>query len=281
MLPWRRDHHVLSLIVGAQAGALLRRSARGGGWQLCQAYEGAWGAALPQALSTWTADLTSAQRVDVCVDASVAQHWISQAPQGARSLSEVQAYAMARRLQLFGDGDAQTWEMRADWHASRPFLCVAMPESLMTLIQAWCEAGRKRWVLRSELTALVSMAAPAWQGASWWSVGTPSISATGWLDEGTSVNHVRTWLAQDALASDERRIEMIRTELGRVALRAGIEPPSNWVDMSWDGQGYVVCRRDMQGANRTVLRSLSGSGLSVPVSLRSLTALACLHGGVA
>jgi len=275
VLPWQRDGLVLSLVVGPYAGALLSRPSRGGAWQLCRAYEGAWASALPQALAGWASELTSAQRVEVCIDAAVAQHWVSQAPQGARTLDEVQAYAMARRAQLFGDSDAQAWAMRADWHASQPFLCVAMPEPLVATIRAWCEAGRVRWHLRSALTELLALAALSWQGATWWSVGTPSFSASCWLDESASVNHLRTWRVQDSSIDDVQRTEALRTELARAALREGMDEPLHWIDMSWDGRGYVLCRRDMQGSNRTVLRNLEGLvDAGVPVSLRCITALA-------
>ena len=66
--------------------------------------------------------------VHVVAGSSVARHWLQIAPPGLRSLSELQALVQSRADQLFG-GDAE-WVVAADWHATRPFLCAALPREV-------------------------------------------------------------------------------------------------------------------------------------------------------
>lgn len=69
--------------------------------------------------------------VHVVVGSSLARHWLQTAPPGLRSLSELQTLVQSRAAQLFG-GEAG-WVVAADWHASRPFLCAALPREVERL----------------------------------------------------------------------------------------------------------------------------------------------------
>lgn len=66
--------------------------------------------------------------VHVVAGSSIARHWLQIAPSGLRSLKELQSLVQSRADQLFGrDAD---WVVAADWHATRPFLCAALPREV-------------------------------------------------------------------------------------------------------------------------------------------------------
>lgn len=72
--------------------------------------------------------------VHVVAGSSVARHWLQTPPLGLRSLFELQALVQSRADQLFGsDSD---WMVAADWHATRPFLCAALPREIDRLASA-------------------------------------------------------------------------------------------------------------------------------------------------
>ena len=72
--------------------------------------------------------------VHVVAGSGVARHWLQTAPPGLRSLSELQALVQSRAEQLFGDDP--DWVVAADWHATRPFLCAALPREIDRLASA-------------------------------------------------------------------------------------------------------------------------------------------------
>lgn len=88
------------------------------------------GGQFEQIAATIKASPTSSRlaAVHVVAGSSVARHWLQIAPPGLRSLSELKALVQSRADQLFG-GDAE-WVVAADWHATRPFLCAALPREV-------------------------------------------------------------------------------------------------------------------------------------------------------
>lgn len=59
-----------------------------------------------------------------------AVHWMQSAPPGVASLSELREVASARCASLFG-GSADDWIVSGHWSWQRPFLCAALPKSLV------------------------------------------------------------------------------------------------------------------------------------------------------
>jgi hypothetical protein len=67
---------------------------------------------------------------------SLLKHWLQQQPDHVQSLNELHAVSHQRAQHLFGNvqpssitGQASTWLVSADWHASRAFLCAALPQN--------------------------------------------------------------------------------------------------------------------------------------------------------
>jgi hypothetical protein len=67
---------------------------------------------------------------------SLLKHWLQQPPDHVQSLNELHAVSHQRAQHLFGSvqpssmsGQASTWLVSADWHASRAFLCAALPQN--------------------------------------------------------------------------------------------------------------------------------------------------------
>lgn len=87
--------------------------------------------------------------VHVVAGSSVARHWLQTAPPGLRSLSELKALVQSRAEQLFG-GDPE-WVVAADWHATRPFLCAALPREIDRLAS---EIARSRGATPHVTTSL-------------------------------------------------------------------------------------------------------------------------------
>ena len=114
--------------------------------------------------STWRADshaAGTAAAIDAAIDAvvarvqtaspkrpvtwvvspSLAPSWLQQPSAQIASLSELQAVAQVRAAQLFGTPSSWPqatdagWNVAGDWHAIRPFLCVALPVAWRELLQ--------------------------------------------------------------------------------------------------------------------------------------------------
>jgi len=96
---------------------------------------------------------------------SVARHWLQTAPPGLRSLSELQAFVKSRADQLFG-GDPG-WVVAADWHATRPFLCAALPGGIERLASAMAIAKRATSHLATTLTLALAQHARNFPADGW------------------------------------------------------------------------------------------------------------------
>lgn len=83
-----------------------------------------WQPALPERL----------REVHVIASHRVAVHWTQQPFEGLRSMDELHRAAAARCALLFG-GVAGDWWLAADWQASRPFVCAALPRARLLELQ--------------------------------------------------------------------------------------------------------------------------------------------------
>lgn len=78
--------------------------------------------------------------VHLVAGSGLARHWLQSAPPGLRTLSELRELVQSRADQLFG-GDPG-WVVAADWHATRPFLCAALPQGVERLASAVARTRR-------------------------------------------------------------------------------------------------------------------------------------------
>lgn len=65
----------------------------------------------------------------------LACHWMLQPPRGVRSLREIQAVAQARFAALFDEPVAR-WRVTGDWRIDRPFICTAVPQWILSDVEA-------------------------------------------------------------------------------------------------------------------------------------------------
>lgn len=146
MSRWRSEPVYLGLDETALSGAAdLVVPAAGGGWTLTSLRE-ALRAALPPG--------SKHVHIHVLVTTTLCRHFVQQAPIGLRSFSELQALAAARASKLHG-GKVLDWVVIADWGISRPFVCAAMPASLVQSLQhAAGELGCSVSMRSGVLTAL-------------------------------------------------------------------------------------------------------------------------------
>jgi hypothetical protein len=86
--------------------------------------------ALPQAL----AQLAAGTSVDVIAGNDVAVHWVQAPPSSVASLDELRLVAAARCAHLYGGGPRDWW-VAADWNATVPFVCAALPYSTVSSLQ--------------------------------------------------------------------------------------------------------------------------------------------------
>lgn len=105
-------------------------------------------------------------RADVVVGGSVARHWIQAPAPGLRSLAELQALVQSRLEQLYGDSAA--WSVTADWHATLPFLCVALPRDLT-------HQAAKGIRLRTTVTCLIERHGADFPRDGWVVVSEPDV----------------------------------------------------------------------------------------------------------
>lgn len=116
-------------------------------WQQTNAAEGtARRAVHAQALPLALAQLPRGVGVDVVAANDVAVHWLQTPPSSVASLDELRLVAAARCSQLYG-GSSRDWWVAADWNALAPFVCGALPRSIVGPLQLQLAAAgvTARW----------------------------------------------------------------------------------------------------------------------------------------
>jgi hypothetical protein len=93
---------------------------------------------------------------------SLLKHWLQQPPDHVQSLNELHAVSHQRAQHLFGSvqpssmsGQASTWLVSADWHASRAFLCAALPQNWAAPLMGK-ESMQDTIVVSNKASAIVS-----------------------------------------------------------------------------------------------------------------------------
>lgn len=80
-------------------------------------------------------DALSNERIHWVLGIDHLSHWLQAAPIGTRDLRELRAAASAQaRLRLGEPADGGFWEVSGQWHATKPFLCSAIPSKLLALL---------------------------------------------------------------------------------------------------------------------------------------------------
>lgn len=80
------------------------------------------------------AQLPPGSGVDVIAGNDVAVHWLQMPPASVASLDELRLVAAARCAHLYG-GAPRDWWVAADWNATVPFVCAALPYSTVNPLQ--------------------------------------------------------------------------------------------------------------------------------------------------
>lgn len=93
---------------------------------------------------------------------SLLKHWLQEPPDHVQSLSELHAVSHHRAQHLFGSvqpfsttGQATSWNISADWHASRSYLCAALPQNWAAPLMGK-ESMQDTIVVSNKASAIVS-----------------------------------------------------------------------------------------------------------------------------
>ena len=133
-------------VVGLSAGAAVWLEATPDGrlaWQQATWSATPSGSEAAAAMASVTARLNGSarRRLSWILAPGLAPSWLQHPSTQVTSLEELHAVARARASQLFGLPASPiaaevTWHVMADWHARRPFVCVAVPAGWQQLLQA-------------------------------------------------------------------------------------------------------------------------------------------------
>lgn len=133
-------------VVGLSAGAAVWLETAPDGrlaWQHTTWSATPSGSEAAAAMASVTARLRGAanRRLSWILAPGLAPSWLQPPSTQVTSLEELHAVARARASQLFGQPVSPvaaevTWNVMADWHAHRPFVCVAVPTGWQQLLQA-------------------------------------------------------------------------------------------------------------------------------------------------
>jgi hypothetical protein len=98
------------------------------------------------ALAPALAQLPTGASVDLIAGNDIAVHWLQTPPASVTSLDELRLVAAARCAHLYG-GSPQDWWIAAEWNATNPFVCAAVPHAVTApLREKLADAGvHARW----------------------------------------------------------------------------------------------------------------------------------------
>lgn len=166
--------------------------------------------------------------VHVVAGSSVARHWLQVAPPGLRSLAELRALVQSRAEQLFGGEPG--WVVAADWHASRPFLCAAVPRDVAGLAAALGRALRARACVATTLTRALPRLARRLPANGWAALHEPQALHCMHLVAG-GLGYLRSTVLAPGLGADALA-QVVKAEIDRSAALAGGLPTGPLVQVS-------------------------------------------------
>jgi hypothetical protein len=153
--------------------------------------------------------------VDVIAGNDVALHWVQSPPASLTSFAELRLVAQARCAHLYG-GAPGDWRIGADWQASRPFVCVALPQDVVLPIEE-CLAEFKlvpRW--HSAWSVLSCILPHAFASQGWNAVRSPARVVI-WHCSNGQVDCMATCAVaqQDSIEAARRASQQMRVEMSR------------------------------------------------------------------
>lgn len=154
--------------------------------------------------------------IDVIAGNDVALHWLQAPPASAASFYELRLVAQARCAQLYG-GAPGDWKVGADWHATRPFVCAALPQDVILSIEQRLAEFKlvPRW--HSAWGVLNSGAPQDFPTDGWSAVRSPARVVL-WHCRDAQIDCMATWPvdAQEGTDSAARRaIQQMQVEISR------------------------------------------------------------------
>lgn len=254
MSRWRLDRASTPRILAADRAQLawLQKEGAGPSVMAGWSYRGASPALTPETFPNLKPGF-----IDLIAGSDVTLHWVQVPPASVASLAELRLVAQARCAHLYG-GTPGDWRVGADWHASRPFVCMALQQNVVLPIET-ALAGFKlvpRWHSAwSVLSCGLSQAFPA---DGWSAVRSPARVVL-WHCRNALVDCVATWpvdpqeTSADAArrASQQMQVEISRSEHSSGGLL-------HWVDLVVDGSvnagelpGVLPMQRDSRIASVT------------------------------
>lgn len=161
----------------------------------------------------------------------VSRHWLLTPPPGLSSLAELQAFATTRFQALFGEPPTD-WHITADWHASHPFLCAALPLRLTSPLDDAARAHHSKVSYSTTVGGLFHAYLPKLPKDGWSAVRTPSSLLVLHGTQGRMTDF-RVIPTSPDLSASERRAHAI-TEVQRAAMRTGqaLVGGIKWLDCS-------------------------------------------------
>ena len=171
--------------------------------------------------------------IDVIAANDLALHWVQVPPASVTSFAELRLVAQARCAHLHG-GSPDDWRVAADWHASRPFVCVALPQDVLVPIEERLNQFKlvPRW--HSAWSVLSCGVPDAFPSDSWSAVRSPARVVL-WHCRHAQVDCMATWPvdANEGTASAARRaVQQMHLEISRSG-QLGDEV-LHWLDLVTD-----------------------------------------------
>jgi hypothetical protein len=250
--------------------------------QLAWIREGGTGAC---AMESWPyRDASAAQWQDAFGDAKpgfidaiacndLALHWVQAPPASVASFAELRQVVQARCAHHYG-GAAGDWRVAADWHARRPFVCVALPQDVVLPIEQRLAEFKlvPRW---HSAWSVLNCGAPQTFPSDGWSAVRSPARVVLWHCRDAQVDCMATWPvnAQEGTASAARRaVQQMQVEISRAAHSGG--EVLHWMDLVADDAepagelpGVVPVRRD--GRLAVMTPGLAGEAAAA-LALRAL-----------
>lgn len=153
----------------------------------------------------------------VVVGSGLARHWVQTSTPGLRSIAELEELVRSRAEVLFGHGAAGV--VSGDWHATKPFLCAALPQAVCDLVTAFAERFAASRHLRTGLAAALSRHARGLPGNGWSALYEPEALHFIHTTAGR-IDHLRSVVLTASL-SETDWMQTLRSELSRTAALAG------------------------------------------------------------
>lgn len=174
--------------------------------------------------------------IDVIAGCDVAQHWVQIPPASVASFAELRLVAQTRCAYLHGGTPAE-WIVAADWHASRPFVCMGLPQDLVRPLGETLTKYRlvPRW--HSAWSVLSCAAARAFPSEGWSAVRTPARVML-WHCSGAHVDCMASWavsLQEPTAIAASRALQQVALEASRTGMDGR---PLHWMDLLGDDDSF-------------------------------------------